>query len=488
MTVDTFYWHDYETWGADPRRDRPAQFAGQRTGLDLSPIGEPLVLFCRPADDVLPNPEACLITGITPQRAAADGIPEADFAAAIVRELGQPGTCGVGYNSIRFDDEVTRHLLYRNLQDPYAREWQNGNSRWDLIDTLRLAYALRPDGIDWPTGDDGLVSFRLERLSAANGIEHSGAHDALADVRATIALARLLRDRQPRLFDYALRLRDKRRVKELLAPREPLLHVSARYPAAQCCIAPVLPLMRHPVDANGMVVFDLRSDPQPLLDLDAGAIRARLFTPAAELPEGVERIPLKTVHVNRAPVLAPMTTLSAEAAERCSIDLARVYRHAATLKGAGPGLEAKLSAVHAGPDRPAETDPDLMLYCGGFFGPADRREMERVRSARPADLARGGFRFQDPRLPEMLLRYRARNWPETLDQDDRLAWEAFRHRRLTDAQGGGSLTLDTYRQALARLRVSCASDTGRLAILAELAEWAARIDPRGGDASRPGLT
>ncbi|MGH8474260.1 MAG: exonuclease domain-containing protein, partial [Methylococcales bacterium] len=127
----TLYWHDYETFGTDPAWDRPAQFAGLRTGEDLEIIAEPLVLYCKPADDMLPNPEACLITGITPQLASRKGLPEADFIAAIHEQLAQPATCGAGYNSLRFDDEVTRNCLYRNFYDPYAREWQHGNSRWD---------------------------------------------------------------------------------------------------------------------------------------------------------------------------------------------------------------------------------------------------------------------------------------------------------------------------------------------------------------------
>ncbi|HSQ06311.1 MAG TPA: exodeoxyribonuclease I [Chromatiaceae bacterium] len=479
MTANSFYWHDYETWGSDPRRDRPCQFAGQRTDLDLNPIGPPLVIYARPATDILPQPEACLITGLSPQMAAERGLPEAEFAADIARELGRPGTCGVGYNSLRFDDEVTRHLFYRNLRDPYGREWQNGNSRWDLIDTLRLAHALRPEGINWPTGEDGVASFRLEGLTQANGIEHSGAHDALADVTATIALARLLRHCQPRLFDYSLTLRDKHRVEDLLALGEPLLHCSARYPAALGCIAPVLPVGRHPTQANGVIVFDLRQDPAPLLDLDADAIRARLFTPVAELPEGVSRIPLKTVHVNRAPVLAPLKTLAPEAAERWAIDPDLVQRHAAMLKTAAKAVEAKVRAVHAENGFAPETDPDLMLYGGGFFGPADRREMDRVLTATPEELARNPYRFQDPRLPELLLRLRARNWPETLKPAERDRWETHRRRLLTDPKGGG-LTLDAYRQSLARLTVANTGDPARLTILSDLVAWAEKIAP-GGD-------
>ena len=470
----SFYWHDYETWGSDPRRDRPAQFAGLRTDEAFNPAGPPLVLYCRPAEDVLPQPEACLVTGITPQQALRLGVVEAEAAAAIERELVQPGTCTAGYNSIRFDDEVTRNLFYRNFIDPYAREWQNGNSRWDLIDSLRLAHALRPEGIEWPQREDGAASFRLEDLTAANGIPHSGAHDALADVEATIALARLLRQRQPRLLDYALTLRDKRRVQTLLEGPGPLLHVSARYRAERGCIAPVLVVARHPVNSNGYIVWDLRADPQPLLDLGIDALRARLFTPATELPEGVERIPLKTVATNRCPILAPMTTLTPRAAERWGIDPGRVERHAERLRAA-PGLAAKVQAIHQQADRPAEIDPDLMIYSGGFFSDADRREMTRIRGLTPAELARASFPFQDFRLPQMLLRYRARNWPETLSEAEQEDWDAYRLARLTSAEGGGSIQIEEYERRLTALRQTHAGDPHKLAVLDALETWGERV-------------
>ena len=470
----SFYWHDYETWGADPRRDRPAQFAGRRTDEAFNPVGPPLVRYCRPADDILPQPEACLVTGITPQQALRDGVTEAELAAAIERELAEPGTCGAGYNSIRFDDEVTRNLFYRNFIDPYAREWRNGNSRWDLNDSLRLAHALRPEGIEWPRRDDGAASFRLEHLTAANGIPHAGAHDALADVEATIALARLLRQRQPRLLDYALSLRDKHRVQELLQGPGPLLHVSARYPAERGCIAPILVVARHPVNGNGYIAWDLRADPAPLLDLGIDELGARLFTPAAGLPEGVERIPLKTVHANRCPILAPMTTLTPAAAERWAIDLGLVQRHAERLRTA-PGLAAKVQAVHQQNDRPAETDPDLMLYSGGFFSDEDRLAMARLRAIDPTELAQASFRFEDPRLPEMLLRYRARNWPDTLSEAEREDWDAYRLARLTDPEGGGSIQIEDYGRRLAELRAAHADDARRLTLLDALAEWGDRV-------------
>jgi len=470
----TFYWHDYETWGADPRRDRPSQFAGLRTDEELNTVGDPLVMLCRPADDILPQPDACLVTGISPQRAEREGHAEAEFAGAIQRELTRSRTCAVGYNSIRFDDEVTRNLLYRNFFDPYAREWRNGNSRWDLIDTVRLAHALRPEGIEWPQGDDGVTSFRLERLTTANGIEHTGAHDALADVRATIELARLVRARQPRLFDYALTLRAKARVAELLDQGEPLLHVSARYPAELGCIAPVLPVARHPVNNNGVICFDLRQDPEPLLKLSAEEIHQRLFSRAEDLPKGAERVPLKTVHINRCPVLAPMKTLTADAATRWQIDDALIAHHTKSLQ-ATRGLAEKVQRVHTLADFPPETDPDLMLYTGGFFPDADRREMERLRGLGPGELAVEPFVFEDRRLPEMLFRYRARNWPQTLSDREREHWDTYRHRRLTEPDAGGSIVVDAYRQRLTELRTELADDPKSLTLLDELERWGERV-------------
>jgi exodeoxyribonuclease-1 len=469
--AESFYWHDYETWGSDPRRDRPCQFAGLRTDADLNEVGAPLVLYCRPAADLLPQPDACLITGITPQLALEKGLPEADLAAAVARELGAPGTCGVGYNSFRFDDEVTRHLFYRNLLDPYAREWQNGNSRWDLIDTLRLAYALRPAGLEWPMRPDGCVSFRLEELTAANGIPHADAHDALADVRATVAMARRLRLAQPRLFDYALTLRDKRRVRELLAKGEPLLHASARYPAASGCIAPVVPVAPHPTNPNGLLCFDLREAPALLLDLAVDEIRARLFTPVAELPEGVSRVPLKTVCVNRAPALAPMSTLTPGAAERWSIDPSRVAERARAAAAQADAIRERVQAAFQGGGGAEETDPDLMLYSGGFFPDADRRTLERLCQLPPEELALASPRFADPRLPEMLFRYRARNWPETLTPEERETWDAYRLVRLTDSQAGATIVIDGYEQRIAELTEIHAAAPARLALLESLAEW-----------------
>ncbi|MCP5298738.1 MAG: exodeoxyribonuclease I [Chromatiaceae bacterium] len=469
----SFYWHDYETWGAQPSVDRPAQFAGLRTDLEFNPIGEPLVVYARPADDFLPHPEACLITGITPQLAREKGAPEADFFRFIHDELARPGTCALGYNSLRFDDEVTRYGLYRNFFDPYAREWQNGNSRWDMIDVVRLTRALRPDGIEWPEREPGVTSFRLEDLTAANGIEHSGAHDAQADVRATIAIARLVRERQPKLFDFAFGNRGKQQLARQLDVQaaNPVLHVSARYPARLGCIAAVLPLAPHPVNRNGVIVYDLRADPTPLLTLSADEIRARLFTATADLPDGAERIPLKVVHVNRSPVVVPMGTLTDDARERWLMDADAERSHLDALRAAAPAVGQKLREIFAQIESfPPQPDPDRDLY-GAFLSDADRRRCEQVRRTVPDALGTTSFGFDAPKLNELLFRYRARNWPETLDGTERRRWEAFRRARLTEPDAGGSIIIDDYRRRLSRMAVDLSLTPRQREVVDALIDW-----------------
>lgn len=431
----TIFWYDFETFGVNPRRDRASQFAGIRTDEDLNIIAEPLSFYCQPANDFLPSPVSCLITGISPQKAVAEGMPECEFTARIAEEFLQPNTCVAGYNSIRFDDELTRQLLYRNFYDPYEREWKNGNSRWDIIDMLRLCAVIRPQGINWPQSESGHVSFRLEELTRVNNIEHGNAHDALSDVYATIAMAKLVKDKQPKLYDYVYKLRDKKRVlAEIdLQSRKPFVHVSGMYAAEHGRLALVMPLSRHPSNNNGVIVYDLRVDPRQWLDLSVEQIRHRLFTPVRELGEGEERIPLKTIQVNRCPIVSPASVLEDEVTTAIGIDMEACREHWRLLQSSS-NLQNLLQEVWRDEPRQAEQDPDFMIYSGGFFSDADKSLMQTLRGTPPGDLGRLDLPFRDRRLPEMFFRYRARNFPETLNAEESARWEEFRTKRLTDPE------------------------------------------------------
>ena len=473
----SFLWHDYETTGTDPRRDRPAQFAALRTNAELEPIGEAVTLFCQPAPDILPQPQACLITGITPQRMQREGLIEAEFAARVHELMSEAATCTVGYNSIRFDDEFTRNLFYRNFHDPYEREYKAGNSRWDLIDLARMCYALRPQGIEWPLNAEGAPSFKLEELARANRIEQTRAHDALSDVLTTLGLARLLRDKQPRLFQFHFDLRKKQRAFELLdvARMTPLVHVSSRYPATRGCLAVVAPIAIHPSQPNGVIVWDLDTDPSILQGLDADEIADRVFTPRADLPEGIERIPLKLIHANKSPAIAPLNVLSTVDHARIGLDLPRALANGERLRSM-TGIADTLRSVYAlGETRSAPSDPELAIYAG-FASDADRRLFRQVRSTPPAQLGQRHFAFADARFAELLLRYRARNWPQTLDTEETERWNAFRTRRLEVQTDLTTLTREQYRQLIADLRSAPQTTPAQHALLDELAQWEQSLD------------
>lgn len=473
MTTQTFYWHDYETFGLDPQRDRPAQFAGLRTDADFNVIDEPLVLYCQPAADTLPHPDSCVITGITPQLAQQKGVCEAEFIRRIHEQLAQPNTCTLGYNNLRFDDEVTRNTLYRNFYDPYAREWQNGNSRWDLIDVLRAARALRPDGIQWVNSAEGQPSFRLDQLTITNGIAHEGAHDALADVYATIEIAKLVKQAQPKLFQFLLENRVKNKVLDLLqlGSFKPVLHISGKYRAEKNCLAVVLPICKHPTNQNGVIVYDLSVNPEALLSLSAADIQQRLFTMTADLAEGVTRIPLKTVHINKCPVLAPIAVLKPADAQRLNIDLATCLAHIELIKNT-LGLAEKLTAVFSSHVEAQDIDPDLAIYSGGFFADADKATMAKIRTFPPEKLASNAFKFTDNRLTEMLFRYRARNYPDTLNAEEKQRWQSFCKNRLTGQQAGAGITLDDY---FARLNELKADATANQTIVQALETYALEL-------------
>ncbi|NHB88307.1 exodeoxyribonuclease I [Photorhabdus tasmaniensis] len=424
----TFYIHDYETFGKHPALDRPAQFAGVRTDMDFNIIEEPLVIYCLPADDYLPQPEAVMITGITPQVAREKGVNEAEFARQIHNVFSVPNSCILGYNNIRFDDEVSRNIFYRNFYDPYAYSWQKGNSRWDLLDVLRTCYALRPEGIIWPKNDDGLPSFKLEHLTKANNVEHLQAHDAMSDVYATIAMAKLLKQAQPKMFNYFFQLRNKQKVSNLIdiPQMKPLVHVSGMFGAARSNTSLVAPLAWHPINRNAVIMCDLTRDISPLLELDADALRERLYTRHDELQPNQPSVPVKLVHINKCPIIAPDNTLRTEDAQRLKLDRDHCEKNLTILRN-NPQIREKVVELFAEAEPFPESDNvDAQLY-NGFFSDADKTAMNIIRETLPQNLPALDLTFQDPRIKTLLFRYRARNYPATLTDDEQQSW--LRHRQ-----------------------------------------------------------
>lgn len=469
----SFYFYDFETWGADPKRDRPAQFAGVRTDLELNIIAEPDMWYCQLANDYLPHPEAALITKLTPQLCNKKGLPETVFIQHILARFSQANTCVLGYNSLRFDDEVTRYSFYRNFYDPYGREWQNGNSRWDLIDVVRACYALRPDGLNWPMREDGTPSFKLEHLTAANDLTHHHAHDALADVYATIALAKRVKEAQPKLFNYLFGLRKKAAVSALIdvAGLTPLVHISSKFPASQGCCSWVVPLAFHPKNKNAVICFNLQCDPRQLATDDVATLREKLYKKTSQLAEGEQRLGLKLIHLNKCPVIANAKTLSAARAETLGIDRNRCLTNLEWLRqhmAQGANLPETLMALYQDETPFAEeSNPDYQLYTR-FISDHDKLKMQQIHEFAPEHLTADAVVFSEERLNKLYFHYRARNYPLTLTDQEMQTWQRYRTDKLVHGLDNPNLTLEQFSLVLENLAHQHADDKVKYNILKAL--------------------
>ena len=386
------------------------QFAGQRTSMDLEPVGEPVNLLVKMTDDALPSPGAINVTKITPQQTLMDGITEAEFCKYVTEEIFTPGTVAVGYNTVRFDDEFMRATLWRNFYDPYEWEWKDERSRWDILDVVRLTRALRPEGIEWPFREDGAPTNRLELITKLNGVLHEHAHDALSDVYATIAVAKLIRDKQPKLFDYLFKMRAKNEVKRLVNLENPqvFVYASGRYANEHNKTTVVFPIA--PGRNGNALVFDLRYN-------------------LSELNENYYPI-VKELCYNKCPAVAPLSVLDqSDGWEKIGLTREIVEENLKTLLEHPEFVEQMREQYENRPEFPPAVEPEAALY-DGFLNDRDRIKVSAVRNAGPRKLADFHPEFDDERLPELLLHYKGRNYPETLSESEAESYETYRRARL----------------------------------------------------------
>lgn len=431
----SFFFYDLETSGFNTREARIMQFAGQHTDLNLNPIGQPINELIKLTPDILPEPDAIMVTGITPQSTIENGLTEAEFLDLFISKVALPGTIFVGYNSVRFDDEFMRFTLWRNFYDAYEWQWKDNRSRWDLLDVVRMTRALRPDGIEWPFAPDGKPSNRLEHLTAVNKIAHKDAHDALADVRVTIAVAQLIKTKQQKLFTFLLGMRDKRKVAELVNAGEPFVYTSGKYPSENEKTTVVVKLVDHP-KRQGALVYDLRHDPDDFAPLSAKQLADRWkYTRDESAPP---RLPVKTLQFNRCPAIAPLNTLDEDSQKRIKLDPSTVESNLQKVKRYNDFVPKLLEAVDL-LDKAQQSElitderaVDGQLY-DGFVSDTDKAAMRAVRAAQPGELSGLVTHLRDKRLQALLPLYKARNYPEALTAEERSAWEAYCANRLTAA-------------------------------------------------------
>ena len=475
----SFYWYDLETWGINPKTTRPAQFAGIRTTTDFEIIGDPLVLYSDPTEDLLPDPGSVLITGITPQFAHENGVSERTFAAKIFEEFTTQGTISLGYNTMRFDNEFIRYLFWRNFYEPYVHESRNDCSRWDIVDVVRLTRALRPEGIEWPFDEEtGKPTNRLEKLSKANGIEHDSAHDALSDVYATIGMAKMIATKQPKLWDYVFSHRDKFWISNMLdiASMTPVVHSSNKISSDFLGTAVVAPIAK--LDSGVVVAWDLRQDPTTLLDMTVDQIKANIFAKKEDLPEGQERLGLKGINPKKSPVITPISVLDSAASDRIKVDMSAVSEYRKKLLSAHD-LADKIISVYSGnnysstPHEVSYITADEQLYGGSFVSRDDRLVCNDIIDSPDADVPTIKPVFSEQRLSDLWFMYKCRNFPESLSEEDQQRWHQHCKDKLLNSE---TINFASFEASLNDIYQN-PDNSSKLAALNDLKLWAESIYP-----------
>ena len=439
--MKTFFFYDLETSGFSPQNDRIMQFAGQRTDENLNRIGEPINILVRLNDDVLPSPSALMVTKISPQKTVEEGYTEAEFSKMLVEEYFTPDTVIVGYNNVRFDDVHIQHLLWRNFYPPYDWQWKDSRSRWDLLDVVRMIRALRPEGINWPfvvnegTGEK-FAANKLELLTKENGILHENAHDAMSDVDGLIDVARLLKEKQPQIFDYLFKIRSKNEVQKLvnLENPKPFVYTSGRFKVEFEKTTVAFPIA--PAKNQNVIVWDLRFSPEKFIDWSEDQILENITVDfETRSSDDFEPIAAKILQYNKCPAVAPMGVLTEENQQRLKIDLAEIQKNLDILRKNPHFAENLRSAFErrsevfqdkSSAEKPA---PEARLF-EGFVSRSDDIKIEAVRNSTDRELADFHPDFTDERLTDLLLHYKARSFPKSLSSQEKELWEEYRVKNL----------------------------------------------------------
>ena len=453
------------------------QFAGQRTDLNLKPIGEPDNLLIKLTPDILPDPDAVLVHGITPQKASAEGLTEAEFLKYFNDQIIQRDTIFVGFNNIRFDNDFMRFTLWRNFYDAYEWVWKDGCSTWDILDVARMTRALRPEGIKWPFATDGKPSNRLEDLAKINKLDHANAHDALSDVNALIDLAKLIKSKQPKLFDYLLNMRDKNKVAALVSTGDPVVYTSGRYPNEYEKTTLAVMAATHP-ERGAAFMYDLRVDPTDFIYLKPAELAKLWKAYGPDEPY----FPVKLLSYNKAPAIAPLSVLDSASKKRLKLD-DKVWQTNLTKLQESKDFGAKLiqafELINAKDQTQLVSDDlkvDEQLY-DGFVPDADKTKLRLVRGASSGELADLQVDFSDPRLKLLLPLYKARNYPKILSSDEQEAWEQYRTHKLLD--GGTDSRAAKYFKRIEDLTTKSDLNSNDRYLLEELNLYGQSILPTG---------
>lgn len=260
-----YVFYDTESSGTSTRFDQVLQFAAVVTDEDFNEI-DTLNVRCRLLPHVVPAVDALLVTGVNPYDLASQPLSAFEMACLVHEKMRTWGPAVyIGQNTLKFDEEILRETFYQNLLDPYVTT-ARGSIRADLLHILRAAHTADPDVIQITTTEKGNPSFKLDRIATLNGFPNHDAHDALGDVRATIYMARLIRERAPGTWGRMMSNADPKRAAELIE-RNRLVSLLTYFGKPK--LVEATRLAAQPGNPKQVALFDVSVDPTPWLDLEA---------------------------------------------------------------------------------------------------------------------------------------------------------------------------------------------------------------------------
>lgn len=423
INTNHFIWHDYETSGINKALDRPVQFAAIKTDNYLKPTGEQWDFYCKLTNDIIPKASAMVLTRINPFYLEKEGLEEYEFAKKIFDIMIEPNTCSLGYNTIKFDDEVTRNLFYRNFFEIYDRENKNGNSRWDLIDLTRAFYAISPDGLKWPKKDDGTPDFKLENLAKENDLIQEQAHNALSDVRATLNLAQILRKNNKDLFDYIYLMKSKENIIQLmddnLKQYKLLGWVSSFVKANQGCLTFIQPFLKVKNFGEQYWCVDFTSSEEAFNELIQNPKKCLLNKFKKQDDEISLGGALCQIRPNKSPIIIHPSKLKKVDWGRLGIsgdEIKQRYAKIQSFLKNEEWLKEINEAIYELPKIEPYIDVEQKIYQGNFLSYDDKRRCSLIRGKKePID--KMWPKFSDERMSELLFRYKNRHSIETTEKE-----------------------------------------------------------------------
>lgn len=384
-----FIFYDLETTGLEKAFDQIVQFAAIHTDDDLQIRGT-INLRCRRLPEIVPSPSAMMVTRIDPDHLENQALSHYQMLQEIQTWLQQrtPATF-VGHNSLEFDERFLRLALFRSLCDPYLTSI-GGNIRGDIMLLAQAVFHHDPDSIQVPI-NRGLLNFKLGDLVRANGLRfpEQAAHEALADINATLELARYLRDRAPIIWNQMIDNTKSVQIDELLATH-PFVYLSAIYFGRPYgyVVAEVARNLNNPKE---VALFDLNHDPRPYLDMSVPDL-VRTFGRSPKV--------FRVVRSNGQPILMPPSHPGQHI--RGEILRDELYRERAALIREHQAFQQNVSEALSQRYEPADPSPyvEERLY-EGFIGNEDKALMQSLRAQDWPERNRTIQRLNDDRLREL---------------------------------------------------------------------------------------